>query len=578
MSLRLWFVTSLCVVLFSSGAFAQSAPPLADTFTNSAQASKNFGSQGSLAVQLGSTSFLKFSLASVPSGVTIKKATLRLFVDAVTKNGTFDVYQLNSSWSESTLTFNNQPALGLSVTNNNLTTISTSSLNTFIEIDITSIVQGWANGTVANNGVALALAPASGGSFSFDSKESTLTSHHPELEIVLQGPAGPPGPQGPQGASGLTGPTGPQGPVGPVGATGPQGPIGPMGLTGPAGATGATGPAGSAGQGFNFKGAWNNATSYNSYDVATFGGSSYVAIAANQSQQPDLSANSWSLMAAQGAQGPPGPQGPPAASNSALLVAVCSQYGQNPPPSYLSCPTCSDGIKNGLETDIDCGGPTCSGCGNGAMCQQNSDCLSGSCQGGVCAQNQASSCPGYNLPSDNVTFDGQTQLCTFSCKGENYDVNNNPVDGCEVPDSTTGNHLQNTALRMPPQSCNDGVTGTISGVIPSDRQVHTNPLVTGFDPNTGSAPDWYVVNDTGGFCQNDIVATLTVQQSSAPGCYQLKIITPNGTYSATADSGTASINQLNAGYPDGSDILFEVLKLCTSNQVESPTYTIQFHF
>jgi hypothetical protein len=125
------------------------------------------------------------------------------------------------------------------------------------------------------------------------------------------------------------------------------------------------------------------------------------------------------------------------------------------------------------------------------------------------------------------------------------------------------------------------VNGTISGVIPSDRQVHTNPLVTGFDTNTGSGPDWYVVNDTGGLsCTNDIVATLIVQPSTNPlNCYQLRIITPNNTYTAATNAGgIASINQQSAGYPDGSDILFEVSKTCNTTLIEAPTYTIQFHF
>jgi hypothetical protein len=45
--------------------------------------------------------------------------------------------------------------------------------------------------------------------------------------------------------------------------------------------------------------------------------------------------------------------------------------------------TCTDGEKDGAETDIDCGG-TCSGCVTGKTCTTNGDCLSGKCTGGVC--------------------------------------------------------------------------------------------------------------------------------------------------------------------------------------------------
>lgn len=63
--------------------------------------------------------------------------------------------------------------------------MTAASKDNFLLIDITQLVQSWANGTVPNYGVALALTTSTGSfSFSFDSKESTLTSHQPELEIV----------------------------------------------------------------------------------------------------------------------------------------------------------------------------------------------------------------------------------------------------------------------------------------------------------------------------------------------------------------------------------------------------------
>lgn len=42
-------------------------------------------------------------------------------------------------------------------------------------------------------------------------------------------------------------------------------------------------------------------------------------------------------------------------------------------------PTCSDGIKNGSETGVDCGGPTCSPCSTGANCLAQTDCAVGGC-------------------------------------------------------------------------------------------------------------------------------------------------------------------------------------------------------
>lgn len=51
----------------------------------------------------------------------------------------------------------------------------------------------------------------------------------------------------------------------------------------------------------------------------------------------------------------------------------------------MTCqPTCTDGLKNNNETAVDCGG-SCSPCATGQACAMNSDCQSGKCAGNVCA-------------------------------------------------------------------------------------------------------------------------------------------------------------------------------------------------
>ncbi len=47
-------------------------------------------------------------------------------------------------------------------------------------------------------------------------------------------------------------------------------------------------------------------------------------------------------------------------------------------------PTCNDGVKNGTESDIDCGG-SCLDCAVGKTCGGPNDCVSGICTGGLCA-------------------------------------------------------------------------------------------------------------------------------------------------------------------------------------------------
>ena len=310
-------------------AFAQ-APPLADVLTYSPTPNQNYGSYTSLFVQKGggviSVSYINFNTATLPAGSTVSKATLRLFVNQVTSPGSFDVYQLNTSWTESGVTYNNAPALGTSATGNHPVSFSIASVNQFVVIDVTSLVQAWANGSVPNNGLALAMTTTSG-AVAFDSKEGIYTSHQPELEIALAGAQGPPGPQGPQGA------------------TGPEGPAGPQGA------------AGANGQGFTFRNAFNNGTNYNAYDVVTYNGSTYnakVAIPAGGGT-PDHNSN-WALMAQvgsqgqqgqQGAQGPAGPagaQGPQ--GNQGALGATGAQGPAGPiGPQGLQGPAGTNGTN-----------------------------------------------------------------------------------------------------------------------------------------------------------------------------------------------------------------------------------------
>ncbi len=53
----------------------------------------------------------------------------------------------------------------------------------------------------------------------------------------------------------------------------------------------------------------------------------------------------------------------------------------------LTCqaPTCSDGVQNGNETGVDCGGGTCLPCGYNMGCMVPADCIGGICTGGKCA-------------------------------------------------------------------------------------------------------------------------------------------------------------------------------------------------
>lgn len=59
-------------------------------------------------------------------------------------------------------------------------------------------------------------------------------------------------------------------------------------------------------------------------------------------------------------------------------IGACPTAPPPPPP-----PTCSDGVKNGSETDVDCGG-SCPRCAGSRTCSTRADCATALCAGGVC--------------------------------------------------------------------------------------------------------------------------------------------------------------------------------------------------
>ncbi len=193
-------------------------------------------------------------------------------------------------------------------------------------------------------------------------------------------------------------------------------------------------------------------------------------------------------------------------------------------------------------------------------------------------------CPGNGLATDNVACQsGNT--CTFSCKGENYDVDKNAANGCEAADAPQGNHTQSAAASEGAVACYDGNGHTVhfTGTLLSDNRVHENPAVTGFDAATGSAPDWYSISATGESsiinpCVDDVVLTLTVPGSSSPTCYQFTVITDKHTFTCQTDAtGTCGFNSGTSQYTDGSTILIEVSKTCNTAVSEKVTYTVDGH-
>jgi hypothetical protein len=117
-----------------------------------------------------------------------------------------------------------------------------------------------------------------------------------------------------------------------------------------------------------------------------------------------------------------------------ITPQVTNAYGLSATTTFRvtglpACETCTDGVRNGSETDVDCGGGTCPACPNGVSCLVGSDCQAGICTSGVCVSvnctdsvrngsetgidcggGTCSACP--NGEACNVGGDCQTGICT----------------------------------------------------------------------------------------------------------------------------------------------------------------------
>jgi hypothetical protein len=182
-SMRRLAVLLLVTLGLRASAYAQ-ITPLGDSYTSTADPTTNYGAQKTLNVDAAKEiTYIQFNLASIPTGASISQATLKLYVNSVTTAGSFNVDYVNGTWAEETIDASNAPALGATIASN--VAITTADKNQYILINITAAVQAWLNGSETNNG--LALVANSTFSATFDSKESTTTSHPAELDIAFAG-------------------------------------------------------------------------------------------------------------------------------------------------------------------------------------------------------------------------------------------------------------------------------------------------------------------------------------------------------------------------------------------------------
>ena len=137
------------VMQLTASAISVSFDASADSFVSTGSPTTNPGT--STALTVGSyfinnqRSFVQFDVSSIPASSTVQSATLTLCATSTPAvSRTYNVTRVTASWVETTVTWNNQPAVASSTTD---TAASASGCPTWT---VTDDVQTWVNGTTAN--------------------------------------------------------------------------------------------------------------------------------------------------------------------------------------------------------------------------------------------------------------------------------------------------------------------------------------------------------------------------------------------------------------------------------------------
>ena len=123
-------------------------------------------------------------------------------------------------------------------------------------------------------------------------------------------------------------------------------------------------------------------------------------------------------------------------TSSDCASGVCTGGAQK----TCKAPTCTDTVRNGAETDTDCGGATCPKCPVGDTCVMGTDCTSGFCVGLVCVDQ----C--HNTVKDSTESDidcGGSSTCARCANAKNCTAGTdctsnycNPSGKCATPSCT----------------------------------------------------------------------------------------------------------------------------------------------
>ena len=163
--------------------------PDQDSFLDQGSPGANYGSDGELSAKdsVGDDkrAVFRYDLSSIPLGSTITSATAYYYVTAQDDSGNpVNIHRITDSWTEGGVTWNNTSA------DYNATVrgaFSPALDNSWVNADLTSLVQDWVGGTWTNYG--LMFLSNSANESKYASKEWGTTSERPCMEVSWTPPS-----------------------------------------------------------------------------------------------------------------------------------------------------------------------------------------------------------------------------------------------------------------------------------------------------------------------------------------------------------------------------------------------------
>ena len=157
-----------------------------DSWVLQSAAGNNFGNDSVLKMESKSgnnnaRALVRFNLPAVPAGCSVTNVKLRMYASSYTSGRTLQAFRLNGNWTETGVTWGNQPT-----TTGSAATAPSRSSAGYVEWTVTSQVQSMYSG--ANHGFLIRDASENGGGFKQEFHSREKAPDNPPQLVITFGP------------------------------------------------------------------------------------------------------------------------------------------------------------------------------------------------------------------------------------------------------------------------------------------------------------------------------------------------------------------------------------------------------